>query len=52
MDTPQLGAQLPLDGEQDPEAREQDVVAPQVLLAAKEPPQVGVERLRWLRQDS
>ena len=36
----QLCAQLSLDGEQDLEAREQDGVAPQVLLAAKEPPQV------------
>ena len=42
----QLCAQLSLDGEQDPEAREQDGVAPEVLLAAEEPPQVGVERLR------
>ena len=41
----QLCAQLSLDGEQDPEAREQDGFAPQVLLAAEEPPQVGVERL-------
>ena len=39
MHDPQLCAQLALDGEQDPEAGEQDGVAPQVLLPPKEPPQ-------------
>ena len=45
LNFPQLSAQLALDGEQDPEAREPDG-AQAVLLAAKEPPPVGVERLR------